>query len=66
MLAAYSTYITLGTIIHARHQMSSLKSIMLQKFLIILSGNSFFLAYYSQNYAHNYDSPNYAHNLLTI
>ena len=34
-----------------------LKSIMLQNFPIILSGTSFFLTYYSQNYAHNfYDS----------
>ena len=43
------------------------KSIILQEFPIILSGNSFFLTYYSQNYAHNsYDSPNYVHNLLTM
>ena len=34
-----------------------LKSIMLQNLPIILSGTSFFLTYYSQNYAHNfYDS----------
>jgi len=39
-----------------------LKSIMLQNLPIMLSGISFFLAYYSQNYAHcSYYSPNYAH-----
>ena len=44
---------------HANHNYHGirLKSIMLQNFLIILSGTSFFLTYYSQNYAHNsYDS----------